>query len=69
MYAAGIITETAFMMTLVPESDPAVDKATILAEQFEAFREGLKGSRMPVGILIQATIGHGWAPNARAKFQ
>jgi hypothetical protein len=70
MYDRGCITENAFIMTLVPEGEPAVDKATILAERFAAFRAALrKRTKMPVGVLIQATIGHGWAPNAETSWQ
>ena len=43
-------------MTLVPEGNPAVDKASILGEHFTAFREALADSGMPVGILLQATM-------------
>ena len=70
MYDRGCITENAFMMTLVPEGEPAVDKAKILAERFADFRAELrKRTTMPVGVLIQATIGHGWAPNAETSWQ
>ena len=68
MYADGIITATAFNMTLVPEGDPVVDKASILGERFVAFREALKDSDVPVGILLQATMGHGWTPSVPAKY-
>lgn len=65
----GICTDIAFMMTLVPESDPPVDKANILAERFIAFRDAFQGDPSRVGILAQATIGHGWEPDEPASFQ
>ena len=68
MYADGIITATAFNMTLVPEGDPVVDKASILGKRFSDFREALKDSDVPVGILLQATMGHGWTPSVPAKY-
>ena len=68
MYADGIITSTAFSMTLVPEGDPVVDKASILGKRFSDFRAALKDSDVPVGILLQATMGHGWTPSVPAKY-
>lgn len=69
MFADGIITETAFCMTLVPEGQPAVDKAAILGERFVRYRDALGRTDMPVGILLQATMGHGWVPNVPTPFQ
>jgi hypothetical protein len=65
----GVCTHIACMMTLVPESDPPVDKAKILGEQFLAFRHAFKADAARVGILAQASIGHGWAPDERAPYQ
>jgi hypothetical protein len=65
----GICTDIAFMMTLVPESDPPVDKARILGDRFAAFRNIFKGDAARLGILAQATIGHGWVPDEPAPFQ
>ncbi len=66
---SGVCTHVACMMTLVPESDPPVNKAQILGQRFEAFRQAFKGDPGKVGILAQATIGHGWAPDEPAPFQ
>lgn len=68
MYETGVITETAFIMSLVPEGDPPVDKAKLLGDLFLAHREALGNTDMPVGILIQSSIGHGWAPSTPAPF-
>lgn len=68
MYQNGSITETAFSMALVPEGNPVIDKAKIFGKLFEDFRAGLSSCNMPIGILIQATIGHGWTPNSKAVF-
>jgi hypothetical protein len=65
----GVCTHVACMLTLVPESDPPVDKARILGERFLAFRRAFKGDHARVGILAQATIGHGWVPDEPAPFQ
>jgi hypothetical protein len=66
---SGVCTDIAVMMTLVPESDPPVDKARILGDWFSAFRERFKGDPARLGILAQATIGHGWAPDEPASYQ
>lgn len=65
----GCINRTAFILTLVPEGNPPADKAAVLGERFEQFRAALGKTDMPVGILIQATIGHGWVPNTPSEFQ
>ncbi len=64
-----VCTDIACIMTLVPESDPPVDKAQILGQRFLTFRQAFKGDPGKVGILAQATIGHGWAPDEPAPFQ
>ncbi len=66
---AGVCTHVAAMMTLVPESDPPVNKARILGERYVAFRKAFKGDVSRLGILAQATIGHGWVPDEPAPYQ
>ena len=66
---AGVCTHVAAMMTLVPESDPPVDKARILGDRFVTFRNAFKGDTARLGILAQATIGHGWVPDEPAPYQ
>ncbi len=66
---SGVCTQVACMMTLVPESDPPVDKAKILGARFLAFRQAFRGDAARVGILAQATIGHGWLPDEPAPYQ
>jgi hypothetical protein len=65
----GVCTDIACVMTLVPEGEAPVDKARILGERFAAFRGVFRGDPARVGILAQATIGHGWAPDEPAPFQ
>lgn len=65
----GVCTDVASIMTLVPEGDPPEDKARILGERFIAFRKVYKGDTSRLGILAQATIGHGWTPNEASKYQ
>ncbi len=64
-----VCTDIACIMTLVPEGDPPEDKARILGERFTAFRQVFKGDPSRLGILAQATIGHGWTPDEPANFQ
>lgn len=66
---SGVCTDIAAIMTLVPEGDPPEDKARILGGRFTAFREVYKGDASRLGILAQATIGHGWAPDEPSKYQ
>lgn len=68
MYADGIITRNAFMATLTPEGNPADDKGAILGERFAQAKKAIGKTDMPVGILIQATVGHGWTPSVPATF-
>jgi hypothetical protein len=68
--AGGAITCSAFICTLTPEGEPVFDKASVLAERFAAHYAALrKKSAIPCGILIQATIGHGWTPNVPSAGQ
>ena len=62
---AGVLSEIAFSLTLVPEGTPVIDKAKILGERFVLMREALGDDiGVPVGILLQATIGHGYLPES-----
>ncbi len=64
-----VIDSAAFEFTLVPEGVPAFDKAGECVRRFRIFQNLLKGSGLPVGILFQATMGHGWVPDSPADFQ
>lgn len=61
--------ETALELTLVPEGSPAYNKAEVLGEIFIKYQAALKARGLRAGILIQATLGHGWTPNSRSSFQ
>ncbi len=60
-YEKGIATCALFKMTLVPEGNPPVDKAKILCEKYNLFRDKLASMGLSCGILVQASIGHGWS--------
>ncbi len=68
-YENGITTCPLFCMTLSPEGDPVTDKAAILAEKYRLFRSRLTELGVPSGILVQASIGHGYMPGKPAPFQ
>ena len=64
-----ICTHIACCMTLVPETVPPADKAGTYSVIYKKFLSHFKGDKKHVGILIQASIGHGWKPNAPCNFQ
>lgn len=59
-FDAGIASCPLFEMTLVPEGNPPVDKAKVLCEKFAKFKKRLAELGVKCGILVQATVGHGW---------
>ena len=59
-YESGIASCPLFKMTLVPEGNPPIDKAKIMCEQYALFKKKLSEDNIPSGILVQASIGHGW---------
>lgn len=59
-YEQGIASMALFSMTLVPEGNPPSDKVTILCEKFAKFKARLGQMGLKCGILVQATVGHGW---------
>ncbi len=68
-YDAGIATCALMMMTLVPEGNPPFDKAGIYLETYDRIRDRLKKDGKEIGILVQASIGHGWTLNHMFPFQ
>lgn len=69
-YKRGISTCPLFMMELVPEGTPVWDKVTPMCEKFRMFKKELDKEGIPVGILIQASLGHGYplTPTPFAKY-
>lgn len=68
-YENGVATCALFSMTLVPEGKVPVDKVTPLCEKYDRFRDRLAELGIPCGVLVQATMGHGWVLGERAPFQ
>ena len=68
-YNEGIATEALFMFTLTPEGNPAVNKAAMLCEKYDVFKKELNRRGINAGVLVQATIGHGYSVGVRPPFQ
>ena len=59
-YKRGISTCPLFKMTLVPEGNPVWDKVSKQAELYERYREALEPHGVKSGVLVQASLGHGY---------
>lgn len=59
-YTQGVTTCPLFIMTLVPEGDPVWDKAGDLCGKYAMYRDKLSSEGVPSGILVQASLGHGY---------
>ena len=68
-YENGIATTALMMMTLVPEGNPPIDKAGIYLKAYDKIRDRLKKEGKEIGILVQASIGHGWVLDHMFPFQ
>ena len=68
-YKEGIATEALFSMTLSPEGNPAVNKAKLLCDKYQLFKDELSKRGLNAGVLVQATIGHGYTVGVRPPFQ
>lgn len=68
-YESGVCTCALFSMTLVPEGNPPVDKVGPLCRKYDRFRERLDAMGVPSGILVQASIGHGWVLGEMFPYQ
>ena len=68
-YETGVTTMPLFWMTLVPEGNPPIKKAEMKCEQYKYFKEKLDKNGVPNGILVQASIGHGYLLDEMFPFQ
>lgn len=59
-YRSSVADLALLKMTLTPEGNPPIDKASILCETYDAIRDGLAETDDKCGVLVQATIGHGY---------
>lgn len=68
-YENGIAFCPLFSMTLVPEGNPPVDKVGTLCKKYLLFKEKLDKLGVPNGVLVQATLGHGWTLGQMFPYQ
>ena len=58
-----------FLMTLIPEGDPVIDKATEFSRIYARYRDALSAAGVPSGVLVQSSLGHNNASVTLAPFQ
>ena len=63
-----VVDGFAVSASLQPEGDPPRDKAAPLARSFRALRDRLAAGEIPLGVLLQSTMGHR-AQETPANFQ
>ena len=63
------VDAVAFSCSLHPEGDPPIDKAAAYAPRVAAMKRRLEGSGLRVGVLVQSSMGHGYAPDSPSPFQ
>ena len=68
-YESGVATCALFNMTLVPEGNPPADKVSKMCSQYRKFQEKLNSMGLKCGILVQASVGHGWVLGEGFAFQ
>ena len=68
-YDLGVMSCALFLMTLVPEGNPPVDKVGPMCEKYDLFKAKLDAMGVPNGVLVQATIGHGYKLGHEFPFQ
>ena len=68
-YDNKIANKPIFKMTLVPEGNPPVNKAQDLCQKYVVFKDKLDKMGIPSGVLVQASIGHGWVLGEESDFQ
>jgi len=68
-YENGVSDCALFLVKLVPEGIPTIDKASMQCKDFALFRDRLSKMGLSCGILVQCTIGHGYALNQPSAFQ
>ena len=68
-YESGVTSCPLFQMTLVPEGNPPSDKARILCEKYKLFKNRLDEMQIPSGVLVQASVGHGWVLGEMFPYQ
>lgn len=68
-YESGVCSCALFKMTLVPEGNPPSDKVSILCKKYAKFKDKLDKMNIPNGVLVQASVGHGWVLGEMFPYQ
>ena len=70
LYENDISTVPLFKMTLVPEGNPVWDKVGKMCALYRKYKEALAPYGVKTGVLVQASIGHGYGitPNPFTKY-
>ena len=68
-YQRRITSCPLFLITLIPEGDPVIDKAETFARIYARYRGVLEEAGVPSGILVQSSLGHNNASVTLAPFQ
>ncbi|MBQ2736266.1 MAG: hypothetical protein IJF26_02400 [Clostridia bacterium] len=66
---SGVCECALFSMTLCPEGAPPADKVSGLCKKYALFRDKLHKMGVRNGILVQASVGHGWILGQMFPFQ
>lgn len=66
---SGVASCALFSMTLVPEGNPPTNKAKILCEKYKKFKARLDEMGLSSGVLVQASVGHGWLLGEKFPYQ
>ena len=59
-YENGVCSLALFSMTLVPEGNPPANKVDSLCRKYKLFQDKLNSMGLKCGVLVQASVGHGW---------
>ena len=68
-YLTGVSSCPLFSMTLVPEGKTPMDKVYKTCAKYKKFKDILDEMGIPTGVLIQASLGHGYVLGEKFTFQ
>ncbi len=68
-YLLGISSCPLFSMSLVPEGKTPLDKVDKTIVEYKKFKTILDEMKIPNGVLIQSSVGHGWVLGEKFTFQ
>ncbi len=68
-YESGVASCALFSMTLVPEGNPPANKVDSLCKKYMQFKNRLAEMGLKCGVLVQASVGHGWVVGEMFPYQ